>query len=122
MRKGKPVLFTTSVIFNDAGKTPQTSVRRQVSDRLREAVEQAFAGVLQVTVVGSVSEIPLDDPDANAGECSRCCRWTSDFTRSETRDGLPWGRKIEGKLVCDECECRWDEPGYPEAVAKKRKK
>lgn len=73
-------------------------------DQVRDVITKAFAGVAEVEYPEAVSLVCLDVPDMNIGKCEWRGCWVSDYTMPDELQGIPLGRRVDGRLLCDECE------------------
>ncbi len=101
----RSVLITTAIVVHvpdgaDDGFTPV----EPFADMLRKAIEDVFRGVSAVEYPTAMTLEWLDELEMNVGKCERCGCWVSDYSQPEDLKGIPGGRKIDGRWLCDECE------------------
>jgi hypothetical protein len=101
----KPVLVTTAIIVHvpDDDDEGFTFVE-PFADRLSEAIQREFRGSPVVEYPAAMCFEWLDSSVVNVGKCVECGCWVSDYTQPEELKGIPSGRSVEGRLICDECE------------------
>lgn len=100
----RPVLITTAIVVHVPDGGDDFTAAEPYGDRLRDAIAKAFDGAPEVEYPDVLSFVRLDDPEMNAGKCERCGCWCSDYTMPDELEGLPFGRRVDGLFLCDECE------------------
>lgn len=97
------VLITTAIVV----QVPEGDGFEDVepfADTLRKAITDAFRGSPAVEYPEAMSFIQLEEAYVNVGKCAECGCWVSDYTKPETLEGIPGGRVVDGRWLCDECE------------------
>jgi hypothetical protein len=103
--KVRHVLITTAIVVRmPDGDDDGFTYAEPFTDKMREAIVDAFRGSPAVEYPEAMTFVWLDEPDVNVGRCAGCDCWVSDYTRPETLQGIAGGRLISGRWLCDECE------------------
>ena len=98
------VVLTTGIIVDIEVHEQGHSDRMEViSQRLKDAVAQAFAGDSSIMPVAGIAYDWLNDPDSNFGRCVNCNRLVTNYEKPNQIRVLLDARVTDGKLMCDEC-------------------
>lgn len=109
----RPVLVTTAIIVNMAGEREGGfTFVDPYGDRLKEAIEDAFRETPEVEYPKSMEFRDISpDTEENVGRCQQCGCWVSDYTQAGCLAGIPAGRRVDGRFLCDQCETFGSKPG-----------
>ncbi len=103
--ENKVVLSTGIIVDIEASEQGHSERMEAISQRLRDAVAQAFAGDASIMPVASIAYDWLNDSSSNFGRCVDCNRLVSNYEEPNQIRVLVDARVTDGKLVCDECAC-----------------
>lgn len=101
--ENKVVLSTGIIVEIEAAEHGHSERMEEISQRLRDAVAQAFAGDSSITPVAGIAYDWLNNADSNFGRCAACNRLVSNYEKPNQIRVLVDARVTNGKLMCDEC-------------------
>jgi hypothetical protein len=102
--ENKVVLSTGNIVVIEASEQGHSKRMEAISQRLRDAVAQAFAGDSSIMPVDGIAYDWLNDSDSNFGRCADCNRLVSNYEKPKQIRVLLDARVTDGKLMCDECD------------------
>jgi hypothetical protein len=102
--ENKFVLSTGIIVVIEASEQGHSKRIEAISQRLRDAVAQAFAGDSSIMPVDGIAYDWLNDSDSNFGRCADCNRLVSNYEKPKQIRVLLDARVTDGKLMCDACD------------------
>jgi len=94
---------TGIIVDIEASEQGHSERMEAISQRLRDAVAQAFAGDSSIMPVNGIAYDWLNDSDSNFGRCAACNRLVSNDGKPNQIRVLVAAWVTVGKLMCDEC-------------------
>ncbi|HBE72044.1 MAG TPA: hypothetical protein DDW52_28230 [Planctomycetaceae bacterium] len=101
--ENKVVISTAIVVEVDSSENGNSPQMEAIAQRLREAVESAFARDPSVEPTECLAWDWLNESDTNFGRCADCNRLVSDYEQPHQIRTLIDARVVDGTLLCDEC-------------------
>ena len=109
--KNPPVLVVTSFLIEEGLNHEQLDqVGGKLLNSIDYSLEQICKNIPKVSYLNCHSHVYLDPEVENCFQCEHCGKWTTDQEKPNDIQGLPYGRKFEGMMLCDQCECWKNDP------------